>query len=285
MTIPADFTRVILFFKDRSSGLGWSETYWNAGFTTANQTLVSARALAQLRAQFLTSNCQIVWVRADKLGGARQFVASTPISTGPYTGQYGPTTPAFTNVRINVQIRSSGFGQVNRVFMAGLDQGDISDNTFTPSVEFGLKFAAFKSLLTNGVSLWEGLSRISQTGGDLRPITSIAAQTPRGNLIVTDDTSGLVAGDVVRISAPPTLVQGIQGYKIVHQVPSATTFFIGGAGVVGGLTTTSMAQWGNTNFSVWPVNDVTIEGITTRRAGRPFGQEVGRRSSRVPLRR
>ena len=44
-----------------------------------------------------------------------------------------------------------------------------------------------------------------------------------------------------------------------------------------------MAQWGKTNFSVWPVNDVTIEGITTRRAGRPFGQEVGRRSSRVPL--
>ena len=153
-------------------------------------------------------------------------MASTPISTGPYTGQYGPTTPAFTNVRINVQIRSSGFGQVNRVFMAGLDQGDISDNTFTPSVEFGLKFAAFNSPYQWGEFMGGTKQNFPNRRRPQTDHVNCCARRRAWKFYCHRRNSGLVAGDVVRISAPSTLVQGIQGYKIVHQVPTPLHFLL-----------------------------------------------------------
>jgi len=283
MSNPSNVQRVMTFFADDQLSVGWTETLYLFN-TSIQAAFTEAGILAGLRANWLSDKFRIQWIRIETAFNAKQFYAGPPNLGSVIPGNYSTGDAVYPTTRLLVELRGQNGGQVNRIFAGGLTSAEFTNQAFAPTPDFLDRFNPWAARLKSGVGIWSLLNRTNGGVGAARPISSFIPTPPRGNSIVTDDNSTLFPGAVIRINAPATSVQGLQGYKVVLSKTGTTLFTIGGGVGVGILPAPSRTTWQLTNFAVANVYSVFAERVTERRVGRPFGQPVGRRPNRIPLR-
>lgn len=282
MPNPTNFWRVIFFFTDNEVSGGWSETLYYQ-YTNAQGGFSAARRLAQVRRTFLPVGFQMVYIRVDNIFGSREFLPGPAQASGVLLGTYPSTQNMPIDTRILVTIAGQTTGSVNRIFMGGVSAADVSSQEFVPTTAWQNLFANWQNAIVNAAT-WSTYNRLSDGVTFQVPVTAAQPIYPRGNQITAASTADLYNGAIVRFAAPPGQIQGLQGYKIVTQVLGETTFNIGGAGVVGSLTGVRGAVYNVITPAMSVIASATPTRLTNRRAGRPFGQQVGRRPNRIPLR-
>jgi hypothetical protein len=282
VTQPTNFLRAIFFFQDNEASAGWSETLYLQG-SNLNTAFQSAYAIAQLRRAFLPTQFQIVWIRVDNIFQPRQYTAGTAGINGPLPGQYTAAAVLPADVRLLSAQIGAGPAQINRCFLGGISEADVSFQQFAPSKTWLDLFTPWAQALTNQAN-WSVYNRSIPYGSIRYQIQTIFPTPGRGNTINTANTTAISVGSIVRIVAPAAQIQGAQGYKIVTGIDPNTSFTIGGANAVGQLVGGAQAYFSVVNPTMNTIIGVRYERLTNRRSGRPFGQQVGRRQNRIPLR-
>lgn len=283
MSNPTGINRVTTFFQDDQISVGWTETLYLAS-SDLSVAFAEAAVLAGLRANFLPSQFHIPWLRVDTLFAGRQFIAMPPNLGSTLIGQYVVGDVLYPTTRILCDITGTGVSNTNHVFLGGLSGVDVTGQQFRPTMAFVGAFNAWASRLKATGNQWSTYNRKNGGLAARHAITASAPLPPRGNVITTDDTSSLFVGAIVRIGAPVTSIQGLQGYKVVTRVVDGTHFWTGGAVAVGVVPATGSSFWQLQTVNVHPILSVFGTRLTERRVGRPFGQPVGRRPNRIPLR-
>lgn len=281
--VPPPLVRVIFFFDDGFSNLGWEETMFsNIGNVTL--TMAAAKALAPLRCAWLRIQCNMIRIRCELIGTPRVFISQPPADSGVIQGGYAGTQACPTQQRLRVQFTQAP-GRLNFIEAAGLDEADFTNENFKPTIPFLTPFNAWASSIIANSTTWCTLNRITNVPPNVPVnVSSVTPNGARGNTVLAQSTAGLTYGSVVRFRFPARSIQGLKGYKVVESVDSATTFTIGGVPVVGQLPVAPSCTYGNVSFSFGPITAIAGIKRLNRKTGRPFGLPAGKAPSAIPLR-
>jgi hypothetical protein len=266
MALKAQF-----FFGSASDGTGFSETWWNTGFSSESQLDTDVFNLARYSLACKCKTVFLIWVRVQ---GGHAF---NPIV---YPGSVFPSNQG----AINDQINESGDSLVfrysntnagsNRVFLRGVPDTSINAGKWTKDP---VSLAAVNALIGYllGQSQWVVRAQVNNPQPPI-PILGLTPIAPKGYTFFAP-TSSFASGN--KIAVKGSNIVGYNGRKTVVQatnVAGQQLVSVGGASppviaAVGGVYTARLLSYiqGAPNFAF-------VERASARKVGRFFAQPRGR---------
>jgi hypothetical protein len=271
LSVPVSYA---LRHKD---GQGWSETYHYVpplGIPDA----ADVRALAGLRAGFLTSDVKITHARIGT--DTKRLVQVVPLAGG--AGIPGslppPTAPLEAAILYQLQAPPTGY---NRIFARGFDAASVDGDTFTPSAAYSSAAGLWENYLqTSG--LWNIVGTLGSSPTH-HTIANLVGSPPRGLQFTSNDNLG-TAGTIISIHN--AVVPGYNGRKtILNSALSGTVYTYKAGGAAPPIPDTGTFPYA----LILTPNEATIQNVafdkvTRRGVGRPFGLVRGRARTLYSLR-
>jgi hypothetical protein len=261
---------------------GWSERFWYSGPIDQQTLATNIPNLISARAQVLTSSCKIIRARVNQAQYRNPFIFIANNGQGSPGLETPPTVEQEVALSILIQGNPAGF---NRPFLHGIPSRIVNGDSYSPDQAFQDNFAIFANFL-----IGSGLFNVvGNPAGNLPlryPMTAITPIAPRGftfTYTVPIGGHAPAVGDVIRISG--TRIPGYSGLKRVvatSTVPNPNLTVGGAAPPIG--DNAPAPYFTATTLTDNPINTITPDSITTRKAGRPFGLTRGRRPTLYSLR-
>lgn len=270
---------MVVFFTS-TNGYGWSETYRYFGSATGDLLTAGMNFLVNMRRAWLSLDAGITRIRMQSQYKRDPLIFTyNPVTTG--AGQQGDTCNNSDNaLLIRSEAPDIGF---NRQLVRGIPDRLVTNNRFTPDSAWQTPFDAWKNFVkTSG---YFGIEANVDNPQPPEQVTSMVQAFPRGfRITMTNDTS-IIPGNRVRVAGAS--VFGYNGVKniVASEAPVAPRIlYAGGATppadnpIADRVTVTQLIP------RVGALTEYFVEQFTTRKAGRPFGQRLGRARTRLSLR-
>lgn len=270
-------SKLVMFFKDQT-GYGWSESfYYGPGFASPN-LVTDVQDLVNARAAILTNSCLITHVRVSTATKRLPIIFQLAGGVGKPGGETPPTAPS--EVALLVSLQALGVGYL-RPFLRGIPERVVAADAYFPDPTFTANLNQLSTELVSGP--WNASGTLGGSPTQF-PVSSLLPGTPRGYSFITPIGSTFAGAVGSKIRMHGARVPGYNGIKVITQNPTGTHLFsVGGAspaandnGVAPYVTQPGAFDSQITAF--------TIEGITRRGAGRPFGLSRGRKATLYSLR-
>lgn len=284
--------KVTYFFNSKVNG--WTESYY-CEQPNDIAACAAARKLAVQRIQLCGTQVDLAKIRVSD-----QAIRGDSISDGGggYTTGTSVTSPEFTisksypaGERVDVAwnallvtISKDNVG-LGRVFMRGIaDSQFVGSRAFIPAIDWKRQWARFSQLYANPLEGWGLLRKPKSTAANTFKIISALSLNGTDIAIKMDAGFACAVGTMVCIRG----LKSDQGtLSATLRCTSSTTPIFGFAKQFNNpqpnfLPNTGTAQVATPTFVTGL--DMTYDLPTSRRSGRPFGAQVGRRSKGLQLR-
>lgn len=267
----------VVTFRD-SDGEGWSESHWYNGPTTQPSLQNNINDFIDARIGVLAASCLATHIRISSATKRDPFV----LYLGGGSGIAGTEDFTAAPTEVALLLRYDATTGYNRLFLRGIPKRIIVNDDYSPDPAFSAVLTQFNDYLKNS-ALFNVVSRVGQSGTPVA-ITTIVPTPPRGYQFLAPSDVGDV-GDSIRVTG--AVVPGFNGRKVVRTktaIVGGITYQVGGAAPPVSEPSTSV-QATQLGINDLVINSYSIERLTTRKPGRPFGVLRGRRQTLYSLRR
>lgn len=271
MAGPVPFQAV--FALRDSDGRGWSEKVFTSAFPDT-ATLVSwANDYANFRMALSTTDVTMTRARIASTLKRNPYV----VLLGGGRGIDGTLPPPSENsdIAILTRLTSANF-LYNRIFVRGVPDNVVDQETFQNDATWNSRFNAWGGFL---FSSGFALVKTGQGHDPTRfPITSAGPNSPKGITIIVPPTVVFTQGQQIRIGGSP--IPGYNGLRVITggpiATPSGNKWLLSGANPISTPPASVNLYYTTTVVNTYAVNQVTVEGVSERKVGRPFGLAAGR---------
>lgn len=271
MAGPTPF-QVVFALRD-SDGRGWSEKVFVSAFPDNSTMIDWVNQYANLRMACSTSDVTMTRARVGSVLKRSPNVVLLNAGQGVKGTQLPPSENS--DVAVLARLTSANF-LYNRIFMRGVPDEVVDQETFINIAGWALAFEAWGGFLfSSGFALVKSGLGASPT---MIPIVSAGPNSPKGITIILLPTIVLTQGQVIRIHG--SVIPGYNGLRTVTggpiTTPSGNKWILSGANPISTPPASVNMWYTNTVVNTAAVNQVTVEGISVRKVGRPFGVSPGR---------
>jgi hypothetical protein len=268
----------LVMFLYNESDYGWSERHWIVPGQPLASIAATVQGLVSNRIAFLSSDCFVSHVRVGTANPRQPITIDFPVATSQ--GLLSDTSAVdFAGALV---LFKQGGVTFNRVFARGLPGTCLFEDTLRPTPEYLAGFTVFSNgYLADGNLTMRQLANPNQPKIQIANLTSIS---PRGYQF-TCPTGSFPKGSLIRVSGARTF--GYNGTKTVVNlttVGSVDTVQVGGASPPSPTDSSGSVFAKLITFNSAAPDAVTLDKVTRRGAGRPFGLRRGRAQTRISLR-